>query len=87
MKQSDTLANKGVMHPGGVGEPWTGPPCCTGGICVAEFTGNIFRLWETPRWAGLSKRGVICTIITAQRYSHIPKHGHGFRGVVCQSRV
>ena len=22
-------------------------------VCVAEFTGNIFRLWETPRWAGL----------------------------------
>ena len=30
MKQPDTLANKGVMHPGGVGEPWTGAPCYTG---------------------------------------------------------
>ena len=30
MKQPDTLANKGVMHPGGVGEPWTGAPYYTG---------------------------------------------------------
>jgi len=30
MKQPDTLVYKGVMHPGGVGEPWTGAPCYTG---------------------------------------------------------